>query len=255
MTQEIRRISKELIEYHGEVLQIPRHIAVIPDGNRRWAKEHGLPAVSGHKKGVDAYRQLLSDAAEFGIRYVTFYAFSTENWKRSAAEVDGLMSLLAAQLKNFNKIMGKNKDKIRFLIIGDRSRLSASLQKSIARIEEETLHNTELTALIAINYGGRDEITRAVRHMMMDCQDGELVPENVTEQTVASYLDTAGIPDPDLLIRTSGEIRLSNYLLWQLAYSEIYITDCLWPDFNRDELIKAIEQFNQRDRRFGGVKA
>ena len=127
--------------------------------------------------------------------------------------------------------------------------------EGISRLEDETAANTGMTFVIAVNYGGRDEITRAVRHMMMDCQDGKLVPENVTEQTVASYLDTAGIPDPDLLIRTSGEIRLSNYLLWQLAYSEIYITDCLWPDFNRDELIKAIEQFNQRDRRFGGVKA
>ena len=136
-----------------------------------------------------------------------------------------------------------------------RTRFDRDIIEGINRLEDETAANTGMTFVIAVNYGGRDEITRAVRHMMMDCQDGKLVPEDVTEQTVASYLDTADIPDPDLLIRTSGEIRLSNYLLWQLAYSEIYITDCLWPDFNRDELIKAIEQFNQRDRRFGGVKA
>ena len=190
MTQDIRRISKELIEYHGEVLHIPRHIAVIPDGNRRWAKERGLPAVAGHKKGVEAYRQLLSDAAEFGIRYVTFYAFSTENWKRSAAEVDGLMSLLAAQLKNFNKIMGKNKDKIRFLIIGDRSRLSASLQKSIARIEEETEHNTELTALIAINYGGRDEILRGVKAIAREISEGNISEAEVNASLFQKYLYT-----------------------------------------------------------------
>ena len=163
------------------------------------------------------------------------------------------MQLCRFYLKRLLKIARKND--VRVKMIGDRTRFDSDIIEGINRLEDETAANTGMTFVIAVNYGGRDEITRAVRHMMMDCQDGKLVPEDVTEQTVASYLDTAGIPDPDLLIRTSGEIRLSNYLLWQLAYSEIYITDCLWPDFNRDELIKAIEQFNQRDRRFGGVKA
>ena len=252
MTQDIRRISKELIEYHGEVLHIPRHIAVIPDGNRRWAKERGLPAVAGHKKGVEAYRQLLSDAAEFGIRYVTFYAFSTENWKRSAAEVDGLMSLLAAQLKNFNKIMGKNKDKIRFLIIGDRSRLSASLQKSIARIEEETEHNTELTALIAINYGGRDEILRGVKAIAREISEGNISEAEVNASLFQKYLYTADAPDPDLLIRTSGEERISNFLLWQMAYTEFYFDSGWRPDFSKERLIAALRAYTKRQRRYGG---
>ena len=250
-----------------ENLVIPQHVALILDGNGRWAKKRGLPRTVGHKQGCVTVEQTVEDAARLGIRYLTVYGFSTENWKRSAEEVGAIMDLLRFYLKNYFKKFVK--DNIRMHVIGEKSRLDTDIQKAIAeiedlsreiiegitRLEDETAANTGMTFVIAVNYGGRDEITRAVRHMMMDCQDGKLVPENVTEQTVASYLDTAGIPDPDLLIRTSGEIRLSNYLLWQLAYSEIYITDCLWPDFNRDELIKAIVQFNQRDRRFGGVKA
>ncbi len=252
MTDNVRRISKDLIEYHGEVLHIPHHIAVIPDGNRRWARERGLPAAAGHKKGVEAYRQLLSDAADLGIRYVTFYAFSTENWKRSAAEVEGLMSLLAMQLKNFNKIMGKNKDKIRFIIIGNRSRLSASLQKSIAKIEEETKHNTELTAFIAINYGGRDEILRGVRAIASEVSEGRLREEEINETVFQKYLYTADAPDPDLLIRTSGEERISNFLLWQMAYTEFYFDEGWWPDFSMDRLLAAVRAYSRRQRRYGG---
>ena len=232
---------------------MPAHIGIILDGNGRWAKKRGLPRSAGHRQGADTFGKIARHCREIGVKYLTVYAFSTENWKRSADEVGALMQLFRFYLKRLLKIAKKNN--VRVKMIGDRTRFDSDIIEGINRLEDETAANTGMTFVIAVNYGGRDEITRAVRHMMMDCQDGKLVPENVTEQTVASYLDTAGIPDPDLLIRTSGEIRLSNYLLWQLAYSEIYITDCLWPDFNRDELIKAIEQFNQRDRRFGGVKA
>ena len=217
-----------------ENLVIPQHVALILDGNGRWAKKRGLPRTVGHKQGCVTVEQTVEDAARLGIRYLTVYGFSTENWKRSAEEVGALMQLFRFYLKRLLKIAKKNN--VRVKMIGDRTRFDSDIIEGINRLEDETAANTGMTFVIAVNYGGRDEITRAVRHMMMDCQDGKLVPEDVTEQTVASYLDTAGIPDPDLLIRTSGEIRLSNYLLWQLAYSEIYITDCLWPDFNRDEL-------------------
>lgn len=252
MTEDVRRISKELVEYHGEVLHIPHHIAVIPDGNRRWAREHGLPVAAGHKKGVEAYRQLLSNAADLGIRYVTFYAFSTENWKRSKTEVESLMSLLAMQLKNFNKIMGKNKDKIRFIIIGERSKLSASLQKSISKIEEETKANTDLTAFIAINYGGRDEILHGVKKAAQEISAGNMREEELNEALFQRYLYTAGAPDPDLLIRTSGEERISNFLLWQLAYTEFYFDDGWWPDFSMDRLLAAVRAYSKRQRRYGG---
>ena len=229
------------------------HLAIIMDGNGRWAARRGLPRSMGHRKGAEVVKEITHAAGELGIKYLTLYAFSTENWGRPAQEVDALMELFCKSVVNETPELIRQGVEIR--MIGDRTRFDSDIIEGINRLEDETAANTGMTFVIAVNYGGRDEITRAVRHMMMDCQDGKLVPEDVTEQTVASYLDTAGIPDPDLLIRTSGEIRLSNYLLWQLAYSEIYITDCLWPDFNRDELIKAIEQFNQRDRRFGGVKA
>ena len=233
--------------------RIPQHVAIIMDGNGRWAELRGKERYEGHVAGVEPVRASLRAAARWGVRYLTLYAFSTENWGRPAQEVDALMELFCKSVVNETPELIRQGVEIR--MIGDRTRFDSDIIEGINRLEDETAANTGMTFVIAVNYGGRDEITRAVRHMMMDCQDGKLVPEDVTEQTVASYLDTAGIPDPDLLIRTSGEIRLSNYLLWQLAYSEIYITDCLWPDFNRDELIKAIEQFNQRDRRFGGVKA
>ena len=233
--------------------RIPQHVAIIMDGNGRWAELRGKERYEGHAAGVEPVRASLRAAARWGVKYLTLYAFSTENWGRPAQEVDALMELFCKSVVNETPELIRQGVEIR--MIGDRTRFDSDIIEGINRLEDETAANTGMTFVIAVNYGGRDEITRAVRHMMMDCQDGKLVPENVTEQTVASYLDTAGIPDPDLLIRTSGEIRLSNYLLWQLAYSEIYITDCLWPDFNRDELIKAIEQFNQRDRRFGGVKA
>ena len=188
-----------------------------------------------------------------GIQYLTVYAFSTENWNRPQDEVDALMKLLRNYMKTCLKTAEKNRMCVR--VLGDKTRLDQDIQTRIAELEEATKNNDGLHFQIAINYGGRDEIIRAVKKLSAKVQSGEVSPETITADMLEDYLDTAGIPDPDLLIRTSGEIRLSNYLLWQLAYSEIYITDCLWPDFNRDELIKAIEQFNQRDRRFGGVKA
>jgi len=239
------------MENQGTNLVIPQHVALILDGNGRWAKKRGLPRTAGHKQGCVTVEQTVEDAARLGIRYLTVYGFSTENWKRSAEEVGALMQLFRYYLKRLLKIAKVNN--IRVKMIGDRTRFDKDIIEGINRLEEETAENTGMTFVIAVNYGGRDEITRAVRRMMEDGKNGTLHPEEVTEQTVASYLDTAGIPDPDLLIRTSGEIRLSNYLLWQLAYSEIYITDCLWPDFNKDELLKAIAQFNKRERRFGGV--
>ena len=236
-----------------ENLKIPAHVALILDGNGRWAKKRGLPRQLGHKKGCETVEQIVEDAARLGIRYLTVYGFSTENWKRPAEEVGALMQLFRYYAKRLLKIAKANNVRVR--MIGERSRFAPDIVEGIDSLERETKDNTGLTFVIAVNYGGRDELTRAVRKLAADCCAGKLEPSAITEQVVNSYLDTADIPDPDLLIRTSGEIRLSNYLLWQLAYSEIYITDCLWPDFNRDELIKAIEQFNQRDRRFGGVKA
>lgn len=241
------------MENEGTKLVIPQHVALILDGNGRWAKKRGLPRTAGHKQGCVTVEQTVEDAARLGIRYLTVYGFSTENWKRSAEEVGALMQLFRYYLKRLLKIAKDNN--VRVKMIGDRTRFDNDIIEGIDRLERETAENTGLTFVIAVNYGGRDEITRAFRRMLADERAGILDPVSITEDTVASYLDTAGIPDPDLLIRTSGEIRLSNYLLWQLAYSEIYVTDCLWPDFNKEELLKAIAQYNKRERRFGGVKA
>ena len=232
-------------------LRVPQHIALILDGNGRWAKKRGLPRTAGHRQGCITVEKTVEDAARLGVRYLTVYGFSTENWKRSAEEVGALMQLFRYYMKRLLKVAKANN--VRVKMIGDRTRFDKDIIEGIGRLESETAENTGMTFVIAVNYGGRDEITRAVRRMMEAARAGTLPAEEVTEETVASYLDTAGIPDPDLLIRTSGELRLSNYLLWQLAYSEIYITDCLWPDFNREELIRAIRQYDQRDRRFGGA--
>lgn len=232
---------------------IPRHVALILDGNGRWAKKRGLPRSMGHKEGCVTVEKTVELAARMGIEYLTVYGFSTENWKRSADEVGALMQLFRYYMVRLLKIASANN--VRVKMIGDRTRFDQDIIDGINRLEMETKDNTGLTFVIAVNYGGRDEITRAVRSMLEDQKEGKLDAAEVNEQTIASYLDTAGMPDPDLLIRTSGEIRLSNYLLWQLAYTEIYVTDCLWPDFDREELVKAIQAYNKRDRRYGGVKA
>lgn len=234
-----------------ENLTIPAHVALILDGNGRWAKKRGLPRQMGHKKGCETVEQIVEDAARLGIQYLTVYGFSTENWKRPEEEVGALMQLFRYYTKRLLKIAMESNVRVR--MIGERSRFASDIVEGINTLEEQTKDNTGLTFVIAVNYGGRDEITRAVKRVMKDCREGKITEADMTEQVFASYLDTAGIPDPDLLIRTSGELRLSNYLLWQLAYSEIYVTDCLWPDFNREELLKAIRQYNKRERRFGGV--
>lgn len=234
-----------------ENLRIPAHVALILDGNGRWAKKRGLPRTMGHKKGCETVEQIVEDAARLGIKYLTVYGFSTENWKRPEEEVGALMQLFRFYAKRLLKIATESN--VRVKMIGERNRFAPDIIDGINQLEEQTKGNTGLTFIIAVNYGGRDEITRAVRKVMNDVKEGKITAEDMTEQMFASYLDTADIPDPDLLIRTSGELRLSNYLLWQLAYSELYVTDCLWPDFNKEELMEAIRQYNKRDRRYGGV--
>lgn len=235
-----------------ENMIIPRHVAIILDGNGRWAKKRGLPRSLGHKEGCAVVERTVETAAGMGIEYLTVYGFSTENWKRSTEEVGALMQLFRYYMVRLLKVAGANG--VRVKMIGERSRFDPDIRKGIDRLEQETANNEGMTFVIAVNYGGRDEIVRAVRRLMGEAKEGGLCPEQVDEALFASYLDTAGIPDPELLIRTSGELRLSNYLLWQLAYTELYVTDCLWPDFNKDELKKAIAAYNSRDRRFGGVK-
>ena len=231
--------------------KLPKHIAIIMDGNGRWAKKRFLPRKAGHAAGARTVEKILEDAHDIGIKYITMYAFSTENWNRPQDEVDALMKLLRKYLSDC--IERANKNNMRCMVIGDKTRLDDDIVAKINELEECSKDNDGITFIIALNYGSRDEIRRATTKMAMDCKEGKLNPEDITEDTISSYLDTRGIPDPDLLIRTSGEIRLSNYLLWQLAYTEFYFTDVLWPDFNKKELIKAIEYYNGRDRRFGGI--
>lgn len=232
--------------------RIPRHVALILDGNGRWAKKRGLPRTMGHKEGCKTVEKTVEIAARMGIEYLTVYGFSTENWKRSSEEVGALMQLFRYYMVRLLKIAKQNN--VRVKMIGDRRRFDEDIIEGINRLERETKENTGLTFVIAVKYGARDEITRAVSRLAADCVQGRVKAEEITEDVLSSYLDTAGMPDPDLLIRTSGEIRLSNYLLWQLAYTEIYVTDCLWPDFNEEELKRAVVQYNKRERRFGGVK-
>lgn len=231
-------------------LKIPAHVAIILDGNGRWAKAHGVPRSMGHKEGCTTLEGILEDAARMGIQYLTVYAFSTENWKRSAEEVDALMQLFRYYTK---KILKKACDNnIRIKMIGERSRFDADLIESINGLEEATKDNTGMTFVFAVNYGGRDEIVRGAKKLLADYKEGKFEVDKLDETMFSSYLDTAGMPDPDLLIRPSGELRLSNFLLWQSAYTEFYFSNVLWPDFHREELVKAIEHYNQRDRRFGG---
>ena len=235
-----------------ENLIIPEHVAIIMDGNGRWAKKRGLPRTFGHKQGCTVVERTVEDAARLGLKFLTVYAFSTENWKRSEDEVGALMQLFRYYMVRLLDVATKNNVRVR--MIGDRRRFPEDIIEGINKLETETGEATGLTFVIAVNYGGRDEIRRAALRFAEDIRDGKNeLSEDFSEEDFSAYLDTAGMPDPDLLIRTSGELRLSNFLLWQLAYSEIYITDVYWPDFNRDELIKAIKAYNKRNRRFGGV--
>ena len=229
-------------------MRVPNHIAIILDGNGRWAKKRGMPRSFGHVKGCENLEDICEVAKELGVKYLTVYAFSTENWKRSKEEVDGLMKLFRNYLKKCIKISQKNNMRVK--VIGDITAFDSDIQESIEKLEDFSKDFTDLHFQIALNYGSRDEITRAVNRML---KAGKLETP-VSEDTISGYLDTAGLPDPDLMIRTSGELRLSNYLLWQLAYSEFYFTDVPWPDFKKEELVKAIEKYNERDRRYGGVK-
>lgn len=231
--------------------KIPQHIAIILDGNGRWAKAKGMPRNYGHTAGARNVETVCQAAHDLGVKYVTMYAFSTENWNRPEGEVEALMKLLESYLKNCIKTADKNNMRVR--VIGDTTRLSERFQERIRELEAASAKNDGLNLQIAINYGSRDEMTRAMRRMSEDVAAGKRKPEEITESVFEEYLDTAGIPDPDLLIRTSGELRLSNFLLWQLAYSEFYYTDVPWPDFHKEELERAIEAYNKRDRRFGGL--
>ena len=233
-------------------MKVPQHIAIILDGNGRWAKAKGMPRNYGHAQGSKNVERICEEAWRMGIKYLTVYAFSTENWSRPKSEVDALMGLLRNYMKTCLKTAAKNDMKVR--VIGDMHPLDEDIKARIQELEEATVNNGGLNFTIALNYGSRDEITRAVRKLAADCADGKVEPEQIDEKVFESYLDTHGIPDPDLMIRTSGEQRLSNYLLWQLAYSEFYFTDVHWPDFTKEELVKAIEEYNHRKRRFGGVE-
>lgn len=233
-------------------MKVPQHVAIILDGNGRWAKSKGMPRNYGHMQGAKTVEDICEVAHNMGIKYLTVYAFSTENWNRPQEEVDALMKLLRNYMKNCLKRAAKNDMRVR--VIGDKSRLDEDIRARIAELEEATKNNGGLNFQIAINYGSRDEMRRAMTALAKDCVEGKVNPDDISEAMFDTYLDTRGIPDPDLMIRTSGEQRLSNYLLWQLAYSEFYFTDVPWPDFSKEELEKAVAQYNKRDRRFGGVK-
>ena len=244
-------MEKILQAIREEKLNVPKHVAIILDGNGRWAKKRNMPRNYGHVQGSKTVEQIIEDGYNMGIEYITVYAFSTENWKRSKDEVDALMKLLAKYLIDCIERSTKNNMKVR--VIGDKSGLDKKLVDRINELENATKDATGLKFTIAINYGGRDEIRRAVKKIAQEVSDGILSPDDITEDTISERLDTAGLPDPDLLIRTSGEERLSNFLPWQLAYTEFYFTDVLWPDFKKEDLLTAIRYYNGRERRFGGV--
>lgn len=233
-------------------LTMPKHVAIILDGNGRWAKEKGMPRNYGHAQGAKTVEVICEEAYKMGIEYLTVYAFSTENWSRPKSEVDALMSLLRNYMKTCLKTAEKNRMCVR--VIGEKSRLDEDIRNRIAELEEATKDNDGLHFTIAINYGSRDEITRAVRKLATQVAEGKLQSEDITEDLISETLDTGGLPEPDLLIRTCNEQRVSNFLLWQLAYTEFYFTPVAWPDFTKEELIRAVEAYNRRNRKYGGLK-
>jgi di-trans,poly-cis-decaprenylcistransferase len=233
-----------------ENLVIPKSIAIILDGNGRWAERRNLPRAMGHKAGCETLEKTVEDCVRLGVECLTVYAFSTENWKRSALEVGALMKLLRFYMVKLIDVANKNN--VKAVMIGDESRFEPDIRKGIKKLIEATKDNTGMVFAFAINYGGRDEIKRAVENIADDVESGKISKSEISEELISSYLDTKDLPDPDLLIRTSGELRVSNFLLWQIAYSEFYITDTLWPDFDKEELLKAIESYSHRQRRFGG---
>jgi len=231
-------------------MNIPEHIAIIMDGNGRWARKRLLSKTAGHRAGAQTLRRLAEAADGLGLRYLSVYAFSTENWKRPKAEIEGLMELLRGFIQQYLEDTQKNN--IRVKIVGRRDRLPEDLQAKISHLEVFTKDKSGLTLIIALDYGARDEIARCAQKLAIACQKGRLCPEDIDETKISNNLDTAGIPEPQLLIRTSGEHRLSNFLLWQLAYSELYFSAKLWPDFSIEDLIESVKDYNRRDRRFGG---
>ncbi len=232
---------------------VPAHVAIIMDGNGRWAKARGLPRTAGHKAGMSALHDAVRNASELGIRYLTLYAFSSENWSRPATEVADLLGLLKIFIRRDLAELHRSNVEVR--IIGDRKNLKADILKLLEDAEKLTRGNSKMTLTIAFNYGARDEIVRAARALVSDVQKGRLSLEDIGQGALTARLDTAGIPDPDLVIRTSGEVRLSNFLMWQAAYAELVFLPCLWPDFNRVSLVEAISEYERRDRRFGGLQA
>jgi len=231
------------------VSETPRHLAIIMDGNGRWAQARSLPRIAGHRRGVEVVRQVVEDCRELGVEYLTLYAFSSENWGRPSDEVSALMGLLSRYLKSELKAMLKNR--IRLRVIGEIDRLPAPIKKVLDDILDQTRDNSAMTLTLALSYSGRNELVRACRALAQQAADGRLDPAVIDEGTIAGTLDTAGIPDPDLLIRTSGEVRISNFLLWQAAYAEFYFCDCYWPDFDRAMLQAAFDEYRRRQRRFG----
>ena len=239
-----------LIE-HIDKNRLPKHIAIIMDGNGRWAKKHGQPRVFGHKKGVTSVREVTEGAAEFGVEVLTLYAFSTENWGRPKLEVDALMGLLVETIRK--EVSTLNENNIRLNAIGDISRLPKKSYKALLEGIEETKNNSGMTLVLALNYSSRWELTKATRNIAEQVQNGKLDIDSITEETISEHLSTSNWPDPELLVRTSGEMRISNYLLWQIAYSELYFTEVFWPEFRKQHLYEAIIDFQNRERRFGKI--
>jgi undecaprenyl diphosphate synthase len=240
-----RKIQEELKRSGG----IPTHIAIIMDGNGRWAKRRGLPRVAGHREGVKSVRDVVEACAQLGVKYLTLFAFSTENWRRPKEEIDTLMKLLIKTLRSETEKLHKND--IKLMAIGDIDSLPKEVRKELKEAMEKTKNNKRMVLNLALSYSGRWEIIEAVKEIARDVKKGKVKIEEIDDKLFSNYLKTAGIPDPDLLIRTSGELRISNFLLWQIAYTELYITDCLWPDFRRKHLYEAIRDYQRRERRFG----
>jgi undecaprenyl diphosphate synthase len=235
--------------HHLPLERVPAHVAIIMDGNGRWALKRGLPRLAGHKAGTENLRRIIKACVEFGVRYLTIYAFSTENWGRPREEVDGLMHILEDVI---DKELGELNDQgVQIRHLGRLDQLAPKLQEKVIEAVESTRHNSRLVLNVAFNYGGRDELVHAIQQMIRD----GVTMERVTPELVSQYLYTAGVPDPDLIIRTSGELRISNFLIWQAAYSEWYVTPIFWPDFGKDEFYKALTEFSQRDRRYGKVNS
>jgi undecaprenyl diphosphate synthase len=234
-------------------MNVPAHLAIIMDGNGRWAKKRSMPRFMGHAEGAKSVRVITEECARLGIKYLTLYAFSTENWKRPEKEVSFLMGLLGRYLDSETETLLKNN--VRLFTIGDISKLPAKVSRKLESVKEKTSKNSGLKLVLALNYGSKNEILSAVKKIAEKAASGALKPGKITEETITQNLYTASIPDPDLMIRTSGEFRISNFLLWQLAYTELYITNVLWPDFRKKELLSAIRSYNKRDRRYGGIKS